>query len=104
MSRHSFQGKARATRVVLGWDRPLATFFVQVFGPDPDEDGEEMTFLWRGTAPGELPTAAAALALASPYAELPDTLAATLETDRLRTVATPDGREQIAAKRLLFGD
>ena len=104
MSRHVFPGKAGATSVALGWDRPLATFFVQVFGPDPEEPGEETTTIWQGTAPGELPTAASAITLATPFADLPDTLGATLETDRLRTVATPDGREQAAAKRLLFGD
>ena len=104
MSRHIFPGKAGATSVTLGWDRPLATFFVQVFVPDPNEAGEETTIIWEGTMPGELPTAASAIALATPYADLPETLGATLETDRLRTVATPDGRDQAAAKRLLFGD
>lgn len=104
MSRHSFPGKAGATSVTLGWDRPLATFFVQVFVPDPNEAGEEATILWEGTAPGELPTAASAIALATRYADLPETLGTMLETDRLRTVAAPDGREQAAAKRLLFGD
>lgn len=104
MSRHTFAGKAGATSVALGWDRPLATFFVQVFGPDPEDHGEETTILWEGTVPGELPTAAAAIGLAAPYADLPETLGATLETDRLRTVATPDGQEQVAAKRFLFGN
>ena len=104
MSRHTFPGKGGATSVTLGWDRPLATFFVQVFGPDPEEEGEETTILWEGTVPGELATAAAAISRAAPYADLPNTLGATLETDRLQTVATPDGRRQVEAKRFLFGD
>ena len=65
-SRHEFTGKADATKVALGWDRPLDTFFVQIFRPDEDEEGEDSAFLWVGTAPGELSTAASAIAVARP--------------------------------------
>ena len=58
--------------------------------------------VWLGTIFGELPTAAAAIAVAVPYADLPETLGATLETDRLKTVATPDGAAQVAARKWLF--
>ena len=102
MSRHEFAGKAGATRVVLGWDRPLDTFFVQVFRPD-STDEEDSSLIWFGIAPGELATAASAIALARPYANLPDEIAAILETDRLRTLGISDGERQIAAKRRLFG-
>lgn len=101
MSRHTFAGKSGATNVTIGWDRPLATFFVQVFRPDPQQGGEDTAFIWEGTAAGELPTAASAMRLAEPYADLPPTLGATLETDRLRTVATPDGMAQVAVRRFL---
>lgn len=101
MSRHSFPGKAGATEVAIGWDRPLATFFVQVLAPHPVLADEETTILWQGTAIGELPTAASAIRIAQPYADLPETLGATLETDRLRTVATHDGPAQTTAKRFI---
>lgn len=101
MSRHDFAGKAGATTVSLGWDRPLETFFVQVLAPDPDNEGEESAIIWVGTEPGELPSAAAAISIAEPHADLPKTLGATLEIDRLRTVAAADGPAQIAAKRFL---
>lgn len=100
MSRHDFPGKAGATRVSIGWDRPLQTFFVQAFGPDPDEPEEETALVWEGTSPGDLPTAATAIRIAAIYADLPADLGGTLETDRLRTLATPDGPAQHAAKRL----
>ena len=103
MSRHEFVGKAGTTKVALGWDRPLATFFVQIFRPDDEEKGDDTAFLWVGTAPGELPTATSAIAIAKPYANLPDGFAATLETDRIKTLGTSDGERQIAVKRHLFG-
>jgi len=46
-------GERRAVRAVVGYDRPLETFFAQVF--ETDADGEEDAFLWQGTFPGELP-------------------------------------------------
>ena len=100
MSRHTFPGKA-GTTVAIGWDRPLGTFFIHVTKPHPEEEGETDTLVWLGTIFGELPTAAAAIAVAASYADLPDTLGATLETDRLKTVATPDGPAQIAARPFL---
>lgn len=101
MSRHTFAGKNGASEVAIGWDRPLATFFVQVLAPHPVLEGEDATILWKGTDFGELPTAASAIRLGQDYADLPDTLGATLETDRLRTVASRDGPAQIAVRRFL---
>ena len=96
MSRHTFRGKA-GTTVSIGWDRPLRTFFVQILRPHRTMKGEDETVEWQGTEPDELPTAAAAIAVAVLYADLPETLGATLETDRLKTIATSDGPAQIAA-------
>jgi hypothetical protein len=98
MSRHDFPGKGVASSVAIGWDRPLATFFVQVMQPHPRIEGEEATYIWKGATPGELPTAAAAITVAAEYADLPKDLGATLETDRLKTLGTFDGPAQEAAK------
>ena len=98
MSRYDFAGKGVASSVTIGWDRPLSTFFVQVMQPHPRIDGEETTYIWKGAAPGELPTAAAAIAIAAEYADLPEDLGAMLETDRLKTLGTFDGPAQKAAK------
>lgn len=103
MSRHSFPGTIAGTIVALGWDRPLETFFVQVLEPDPDYEGEEISSVWQGAAPGELPTAACAITIAARYADLPANLNTILETDRLKTLGTSDGERQRNAKRNLFG-
>ena len=96
MSRHDFPGRDLGTTGTIGWDRPLATFFVHVFLVEI-----EVELIWRGTYPGELPTAAAAIAIAAQHADLPATLGAELETDRLRTLAEADGPAQQACKPFL---
>lgn len=104
MSRHTFTGLRGATSVAIGWDRPLETFFVQVLRPDAEEEGEQETVVWRGTDLRELPTAAEAVAIARAWAILPADLAATLETDRLKTLGLSDGEYQAEMKRRLFPD
>lgn len=100
MSRHEIPAKpenSKITRGTVGWDRPLQTFFAQMFAHS-DEEGEEEAIVWVGSVPGELPSAAAALAVIAPYCEIPAGLAATLETDRLKTLAQQDGPAQRTAK------
>lgn len=48
-----------------------------------EEDGEEEATIWEGTSLCELPTAAAALTLVSPYAIVPDGLLVRLKQDRV---------------------
>jgi len=103
MSRRDVPVKSSAApivRVTVGWDRPLATFFAQAFAIA--EDGEEIAIVWRGSYPGELPTARSAIAVIEQYCDVPDDLAVQLETDRLATLAQSDGPNQQAAKRALI--
>ncbi|WP_228244187.1 hypothetical protein [Porphyrobacter sp. GA68] len=93
-------GERRAVRAVVGYDRPLETYFAQVF--ETDADGEEDAFLWQGTFPGELPTPRSAIALIEPFCDVPADLAAALETDQLKTLAQQDSPGQAEAKRLLI--
>lgn len=102
MSRHTFAGHA-GTTVAIGWDRPLATFFVQVLRPHSTMKGEEETVEWQGTEPNELATADAAIKVAARYADVPEGIAAALETDRLKTLGQSDGKAQIAAKKWRYG-
>ncbi|TCP97493.1 hypothetical protein C8J46_106116 [Sphingomonas sp. PP-F2F-A104-K0414] len=97
MSRHTYTGNA-GTTVAIGWDRPLATFFVQVLRPHLTLKGEDDMVEWQGTEPDELPTAAAAIEIAARYADLPEDLGAKLETDRLKTLGTADGPAQRAVR------
>jgi hypothetical protein len=97
MSRHNFTGRTGEI-IAIGWDRPLRSFFVQVSRPHPTRAGNSRMLEWVGTAVGELTIAAEAIDIARRYTDLPDTLAATLETDRLKTLATPDGPAQVAVR------
>ncbi|WP_230771767.1 hypothetical protein [Sphingomonas sp. Leaf4] len=80
MSRHQLAAhpdRPEVSHAVIGWDRPLATYFVQVFS----KGSRERVIFWQGTAPGEIPTAEAAIALAEPFTVIPDDLAARLRRD-----------------------
>jgi hypothetical protein len=111
MSRHSLQPRAdqrHIYEIAIGWDRPLRTFFVIIFGTPEDDDerlgrggdapesDELLPLLWEGTAPGALATPAAAIALAAPYAQIPDALEAQLEADRASESSSVEGPVQRA--------
>ena len=105
MSRYELAPSAdagRVARIAIGWDRPLRTFYVQLFGA-LDDDGEEEVILWAGTAPGELASVAAALALVRPHATVPDDLLARLEADRRDGHDRRDGPAQVAMRPFLSG-
>lgn len=106
MSRHDLEPKAGSNDVVkatIGWDRPLQTFFAQIFFRTADEPDEGEVLIWVGTEPGELPTAEAAIAVVAPHAFVPEGLAACLEAEMRATVGVKDGIHQAAAKQKLFG-
>ena len=99
MSRHELHplpGAVVVTRGVVGWDRPLQTFFAQLFSIN--EQDEEEAHLWVGTFPRELDTAAAAIAVVSGDCMVPDDLGAKLETERLATLGTFDTPQQADIK------
>lgn len=95
MSRHELAPRSDcpARAVVIGWDRPLETFFVQVTGT------RGSITVWRGTRRLELPTPLAAIAIASRYALIPAHLEDQLRADRSAD-AGPDGPAQAFLKKL----
>lgn len=101
MSRHAIPLKPGidATEAVAGWDRPLQTFFVQVLRRT--EDGEDEILLWEGAEYGEIKTPAAALRLLEPWCDIPDSLSATLQIERMETLAASDGPRQKEARDFL---
>lgn len=106
MSRHDLQPRAdqpHVVRATVGWDRPLQTFFAQVFFVTDDEPEEGEALIWIGTEPGELLTPEAAIAVVAPHVVLPAGLAALLEAEMRETIGVKDGSHQAAAKRSLFG-
>lgn len=106
MSRHDLQpraGQPDVTRAVIGWDRPLQTFYAQVFCRTEDEPEEGEALIWIGTEPGELLTPEAAIAIVEPHAIIPPDLAERLAADMRATLDQRDGRHQAEIKRGLFG-
>lgn len=71
MSRYRIIGHRAEHEVVVGWDNPLQTYFVQVFPPEPaDPDEDERPLAWLGGFPDELPTLEALMKVLKPYAAL----------------------------------
>ncbi len=106
MSRHDLQPRGDQPTVIkatVGWDRPLQTFFAQVFFATEDEPEEGEALIWQGTEPGELPTPEAAIAVVAPHAIVPDDLASRLNAEMRETIGIADGQHQTLAKRNLFG-
>jgi len=106
MSRHDLQPKGdqpHVVRATVGWDRPLQTFFAQVFFRTEDEPDEGEALIWFGTAPGELLTPEAVIAIVAPHVTVPADLINTLDADMRATIGLKDGVQQAAAKRSLFG-
>lgn len=100
MSRHELRplpGSAPVTRGVVGWDRPLQTFFAQLFSIN--EEDEEEAHIWVGTFPQELASAGAAIAVVKASCHVPADLAAILETERLASLGTGDGPQQADMKQ-----
>lgn len=106
MSRHDLQPRAdqpHVVRATVGWDRPLQTFFAQVFFVTEDEPEEGEALIWVGTALGELLIPEAAIAIVEPHAIVPEDLAEKLGAELRETIGVKDGSHQAAAKRSLFG-
>lgn len=106
MSRHDLQPKAdqpHVVRATVGWDRPLQTFFAQVFFRTEDEPVEGEALIWFGTAPGELLTPEAVIAIVAPHVTVPTDLVDTLDADMRATIGIKDGTQQAEAKRSRFG-
>lgn len=99
MSRHEFPAcRLGAETIAVGWDRPLATFFITAFGP-VGAHGDRTIIEWLGTERRELTRVADVLRLAGRYADLPEGIGRTLQLDRLKTLGTPDGPAQQQAPR-----
>lgn len=87
MSRHDYQNDV--ARVSIGWDAPLATFFLQIWtGNIEDEDAAPT--IWLGGFYGEAPQPDPLIAVARRHIpDLPTTLHRQLTVDRLGAPARP---------------
>jgi hypothetical protein len=91
----------------VGWDRPLQTFFAQVFTvgeeDDPKDPDAGEVFIWLGTEPGEIPSPEAAIAIVAPFAVVPVDLAERLHKDMQASTSERDGPHQAAMKLRIYG-
>jgi hypothetical protein len=87
MSRHDFQNGT--ARVSIGWDAPLASFFLQVWTGD-EQDEDEGPAVWLGASYGEVRTPDPLIGIARRHVpDLPATLHRQLIIDQLAAPARP---------------
>lgn len=82
MSRYQLLSDVAGTKVFVGWDTPLQTFFAQVLGTPKAPGGDPSTVLWVGTNTGECLSIQDLARQISPWATLPPGIAANLERER----------------------
>lgn len=73
--------------IAIGWDRPLATYFLCVTRdplPGEDADFDRIDVEWIGTSHGEIMDARHLIERTRVYVIVPEDLAARLESDRQR--------------------
>lgn len=80
MSRYEIAGRRSGTRVAVGWDHPLLTYFVQVHDDRLDE--EENPTVWLGASVRELYDLDDLKRAIRPHADLSLELGAALYRDR----------------------
>jgi len=82
MSRHRIASDP--TEIIVGWDPPLRTYFLQII--DPAKSEEEELVLWLGVTPGALPAVEDLVVALAPYAVLPVEFARKLETEKAESL------------------
>jgi hypothetical protein len=86
MSRHEITAVNPAHKIIIGWDPPLMTFFIQVVdrkieGADDDDENDKLVY-WAGTNLREIYEIDDLVRHARPYADIPHELRSTLYGDK----------------------
>jgi len=83
MSRHEIPAANPAHKVIIGWDHPLQTFFVQIIDRELEAAGEDDKFVrWRGTHLRELYEVEDLVRTVGKYAVVTAEMRATLYGDK----------------------
>lgn len=83
MSRHELAPRDPAHKVIVGWDRALLTYFVQVIDRAKEAAGDDDKFVkWRGTRLREIYEVDQLERIVSRFAELTPEMGATLYGDK----------------------
>lgn len=88
MSQHDFG--ANGVRLTIGWDTPLATFFLKIWTGEDTDDEDAGPAIWLGGYYGEAPSPVPLLVVARRHVpDLPGTLHRQLTDDQLGAPARP---------------
>ena len=82
MSRHSVTSKCPTHQVVVGWDRPMHSFFAQVFDLESAKGSEDIVFWIGADRVGEVVDVEKLAIATSPYAEITEALKNTLREEK----------------------
>lgn len=101
MSRYVIREEERL-EVVVGWDPPLQTFFVQVYIPRGRPSGDDQILVWEGTEPEAITDVERVRELVGEAAEVTDQVLQRLENDR--KTSRPPSRAQRAVLQSAYTD
>jgi len=83
LSRHEIPGFSLANKIVIGWDPPLQTFFVQVIDRKAElADRDDKFILWLGTSLREIYEVEQLARVVSLFAHVTPAMRATLYADK----------------------
>lgn len=83
MSRHERPARDQRHKIIVGWDHPLQTFFVQVIDRAKEAAGADDKFvLWRGFTPREIYEVEQLTRIVRRYAEVTADMGARLYGDK----------------------
>lgn len=83
MSRHELAARDPAHKIIVGWDHPMQTFFVQVIDRWLENEGHDDKFvLWRGCSLRELYEVDDVARVVGRYAELTPEMRSSLYGDK----------------------
>lgn len=83
MSRHEISAFDTSHKIIVGWDDPVCTFFIQVIDRKKEHAGSDDKFVyWVGTGRGQIDNIDELARHALPYAELTPKIRRTLYRDK----------------------
>ena len=100
MSRHTIECFSARFQLVVGWDRPLGSFFAQVEDLQLSDEDEDRILVWVGASYAEIATPEALQPHIAQYAIISDDMLATLRADRAATLDKGDTQLQRMMRRI----
>ena len=94
MSRHIIPAYSDRFEVIVGWDRPLNSFFAQVLDRQMTDTAEDPVVVWVGTDHSEIPRAENLQQHIARYAVITRNILTTLDADRFAMLDRGDSRLQ----------